>query len=363
MLQDNERIPSPQKPPGRIALFGSGETSASGRRVYDWLLSQLPLPIRVAILETPAGFQPNSAIVAGKVGDFLRHHLQNYGPQITVVPARQKGTPFSTNDDTVITPVLSVSVIFLGPGSPTYAVNQLQDSLAWHTVLACHRQGATLVLASAATIASSAQALPVYEIYKAGEDLHWRPGLDLFRPYGLSLVFISHWNNKEGGAELDTSRCYMGQARFEKLLGMLPPDTTIVGIDEHTALVIDMHAKDCHIMGRGTVTLLRNGDEKHHSRGHTFPITELGPFQEVEPQSGIPPDIWQRVLSTRAEPAARAPEQLPDEILALVQSRENARTLGNWPLADTLRQQIFALGWQVNDTPHGPKLLPKDDRE
>ena len=107
--------------PGLVVLFGSGETSASGRRVFDWLLGQMPQPICVAILETPAGFQPNTALVAGKVGDFLHQHLQNYQTQITVVPARRLGTPFSPDNPEVVAPVLPANVIFLGAGSPTYA--------------------------------------------------------------------------------------------------------------------------------------------------------------------------------------------------------------------------------------------------
>ena len=83
------------------------------------------------------------------------------------------------------------------------------------------------------------RSLPVYEIYKVGEELHWIEGLDLFNFYGLKLVFIPHWNNNEGGAELDTSRCFMGQERFMRLIEMLPDEVTIVGLDEKTALIID----------------------------------------------------------------------------------------------------------------------------
>ena len=158
---DAEGILSLPKTPGLVALFGSGETSASGRKVYDWILSSLSQPVRVVILETPAGFQPNSAQVAQKIGDFLRHHLQNYQPDVDIVPARRRESPFSTDDENIVSPVLSSTMIFVGPGSPTYTVRHLQDSLAWHTILACHRQGATLVLASAATIAAGGKTLPV----------------------------------------------------------------------------------------------------------------------------------------------------------------------------------------------------------
>ncbi|MBC7262241.1 MAG: cysteinyl-tRNA synthetase, partial [Chloroflexi bacterium] len=83
---------------GLVILFSSGETSASGRRVYDWLFRRLSPPIRVAVLETPAGFQPNTALVAQKVADFLRHRLQNYQPRVMVIPARKRDTPFSPDD-------------------------------------------------------------------------------------------------------------------------------------------------------------------------------------------------------------------------------------------------------------------------
>ena len=76
-------------------LFGSGETSASGQKAFDWLFRHVERPLRVAVLETPAGFELNSDRVAGRIGDFLCDRLQNYRPEVTLVPARQRGTPFS----------------------------------------------------------------------------------------------------------------------------------------------------------------------------------------------------------------------------------------------------------------------------
>jgi len=341
--------------PGLVALFGSGETSASGRKIHDWLLDRLSQPIQVAVLETPAGFEPNSAQVAAHVADFFRHHLKNYRPQVTVVPARKRGTPFSPDDPAVVAPLLEANVVFMGPGSPTYAVRQLRDSLAWHTLVARHRLGAAVVVASAGLIAASARALPVYEIYKVGEDPHWHDGLDFFGPYDLSLVFVSHWNNREGGADLDTSRCFMGEARFEQLLALLPTDVTVVGIDEHTALVVDLEAETCRVMGRSGVTLLRGGGEERFAQGQAFPVSELGPFQRPEPQAGIPSEVWERVLAARRDEVAPAPSS---DVLALVEEREAARTRRDWVKADALRKRIAALGWRVIDTPTGPSLQP-----
>jgi len=342
---------------GPVVLFGSGETSASGRRVLDWLFRRLPSPVRVSVLETPAGFELNSAQVAGRVADFLRQRLQNYHPQVTVIPARKRGTPFSPDDPGITAPLLQADVIFAGPGSPTYAVRQLQNSLAWHLLVARHRLGATIVLASAMTVAVSAHALPVYEIYKVGEDLHWRRGLDLFGPYGLSLVFIPHWNNAEGGAELDTSRCFMGRSRFEQLKAMLPPEATVIGVDEHTALIMDLEAGACRVMGRGGITLLRADEEVRIKQGQKVALTELGPFHMPEPQAGLPLEVWERAQAAHSE-ALSAPEP-PPEVLTLVEEREAARARRDWPLADALREQLAAMGWRVLDTPDGPRLEPK----
>ena len=197
---------------GIVVLFGSGETSASGQKAFDWLFRHLTQPLRVAVLETPAGFELNSDRVAGRIGDFLCDRLQNYRPEVILVPARQRGTPYSPDSPEIVAPLLSSNVLFLGPGSPTYAVRQLRDSLAWHTLQARHRWGLPWHWPSAATLAVGCLALPVYEIYKVGEDLHWKPGLDLFGPFGLPLVILPHWNNNDGGDELDTSRCFMGRA-------------------------------------------------------------------------------------------------------------------------------------------------------
>lgn len=350
-------------PPGLIALFGSGETSASGRKVYDWVFSRLAQPVEMALLETPAGFQPNSAIVAGKVATFIQEHLQNYQPRVSVVPARRRGGPFSTDDPSLLAPMLAAHAIFLGPGSPTYAVRQLEGSAAWEILRAAHRQGAALLLASAATIAGGAFCLPVYEIYKSGDDLHWRRGLDLLGAYGLHPVFVPHWDNSEGGAELDTSRCFMGMERFARLLRMLPEGSVVTGIDEHTALVLDLEAGQFRVLGRGGVTVLRAGSEEQYRSGRgPFPMELLGGFR-LPAAAEFSADAWAALRAARWTPPVDAGP--PAEVTALLTAREEARTRRDWPQADSLRDRLTGLGWRVMDTPSGPvpEPLPNEGRD
>lgn len=340
--------------PGPIALFGSGETAPGGQRIFDFLFQLTEIGPKVSILETPAGFELNSPDVAGSVGDFISHRLQNYKPSIQVIPARKKGTPNSPDEPDIVRPILDADLIFMGPGSPSYAVRQLRDTLAWEYLLARHRLGAGLAFSSATTVAVSCSALPVYEIYKVGEDLHWLPGLDFFGHYGLELVFIPHWNNQDGGEGLDTSRCYMGKSRFAELVDLLPPGQTVIGIDENTGLVIDFQAGCLHAVGQGSVTILRGGGEQRIQAGNGMDLSELGEFKLCDPLAGISSDNWQAALQAQAQlAAAEAPDE---EVVKLAQEREIARENQNWELADQLRGQIEELGWSIQDNPDGYQL-------
>lgn len=343
--------------PGKVVLFGSGEISASGQKVFDHLFRSLPLPIHISILETPAGFELNSRWVAGQVEEFLLKRLRNYAPYVEVISARKRNTAFSPDDPALISPLLRSNVIYMGAGSPTYAVRQLQDSLAWHTLVARHRFGSALVFASASTLAAGAHTLPVYEIYKVGEDLHWTPGLDLFGPYGLSLVFLPHWDNKDGGASLDTSRCFMGLARFVQLLEMLPGPVTLVGIEEHTGVLFDFEQGICQSLGRGALIVIKDGEERRYDKGKPCPLQELGPFHEPLMSEGIPPNIWKAVQSS--EEGRNKPKSPPPsaDVRQLVAARELAREGRDWDAADRLRDEIRQLGWGVQDTAEGPQLF------
>ena len=340
---------------GQIAFLGSGETSLAGGRIFETLVRNLPPSPNIAILETPAGFELNADLVAGRVAEFLEKRLQNYKPNIVTVPARKRETEFSPENPEIIQPLLAADMIFLGPGSPTYAVRQLKDSLAWDILRARHRLGTTLVFASAATIAAGAWALPVYEIFKVGEDVHKKTGLDLFAEFGLTLNFIPHWNNAEGGADLDTSRCFIGLDRFNEWCDSLPPDTTTLGLDEHTGLILDFQEMTCQVSGVSSVSLVRECDPEIYATGSTFSLNELGEFKLPNPlESGIPVEVWEMVQDANQPANGDMP---PAEALSLLEARQQARADKNWAESDRLRDEIASLGWQVQDTPEGQKLV------
>jgi hypothetical protein len=340
---------------GRIAFLGSGETSLAGGRIFETLARLISDPLRVAILETPAGFELNASLVANRVADFLKTRLQNYKPSIDLIPARKLGTEFSPDNPEILKPLLQANLIFMGPGSPTYTVRQLQGTLAWEIIRARHRLGATLVFASAATISVGAWALPVYEIYKVGEDVHAKEGLNFFSDFGMDISFVPHWNNAEGGIDLDTSRCFMGLERFEQWHQLLPAENIIVGLDEHSGIIMDCDKGVCDVHGVSSVTVMKNKSMQIYpaGTGASFSLSELGSCAVPVPlERGICPEVWEMVSKISS-----GEEKPSDDILNLLEQRKQVRANKDFTESDRLRDQIAALGWTVQDSKDGQKLI------
>src|SRR5215510_5557962 len=95
---------------GQIAFLGSGETSLAGGRIFEALARQIKDPLRIALMETPAGFELNSTQVVGRVGDFMKNRLQNYRPVVDVIPARKKNSTYSPDDLEIIKPLLYANI-------------------------------------------------------------------------------------------------------------------------------------------------------------------------------------------------------------------------------------------------------------
>lgn len=336
---------------GRIAFLGSGETSLAGGRIFETLARLIPSPVRVAILETPAGFELNASLVAGRVKDFLATRLQNYKPIIDLIPARKKGTEFSPDNPEILKPLLQANMIFMGPGSPSYVVRQLKGTLAWDIIRARHRQGATLIFSSAATISVGQWVLPVYEVYKVGEDVHVKGGLGIFSDFGMHVSFVPHWNNAEGGVDLDTSRCFIGMERFDQWRALTPAENIIVGLDEHSGIILDFEKNICEVQGVSSVTVMKSSGSEIYPSGASFPLSDLGELK-LSANETIRPEVW-AMLAAVQTPTEESPS---DEVLALLEQRKQVRAGKDFAASDRLRDEIAALGWKVKDSKEGQQV-------
>ncbi len=65
---------------------------------------------------------------------------------------------------------------------------------------------------------------------------------------------------------------------------------------------------------------------------------------------------FDKVLGVRLSEWQPAEEVVPDEIAALIRQRQQAHAEKQWGDADTLRDQIAAAGYEIEDTPQGPRV-------
>ena len=250
--------------------MGSGELTATMVEVHKEMLMRLGSDTKAVFLDTPAGFQLNADQLSQKAVEYFR---VNVGHSLAVASFKSKDVPASQAEQTFRL-LKQADYLLVGPGSPTYALRQWQGTPIPEILRQRIESGACLVAASAAALTIGRFTLPVYEIYKVGQELHWVEGLDIMSHFGLNTVVVPHWNNAEGGTH-DTSVCFMGEIRFKTLESMLPEDVSILGVDEHTACIIDLDREEVSIKGIGTVMLRYRGFERIFLRGERFPLSEL----------------------------------------------------------------------------------------
>jgi peptidase E len=251
--------------------MGSGELTATMVEVHKELLAGLADSPRAVFLDTPAGFQLNVDEISQRAVDYFRIHVQQ-PMSIASFKSKETSTPYETEQAFHI--LRNADFVMIGPGSPTYAVHQWHKTPIPEILMRRIEDGGCLVAASAAALTVGRFTLPVYEIYKVGDELHWIEGINILGHFGFNLVVIPHWNNAEGGTH-DTRFCYMGEPRFTKLASLLPEDVGIFGLDEHTACLMDLEKEEAVIKGIGREIIRRRGAEMIFDKGDRFSLEVL----------------------------------------------------------------------------------------
>ena len=373
---------------GRLIIMGSGETGP-GLVATHRAGIQAARAERVVVIDTPFGFQENAAQLSEKLVTFFQTSLN--------VPADVAGLRSRDADvadrERALDAIRRAKYVFAGPGSPSYALEvwaAMDMSAALHRVIS---GGGTVTFASAAALTLGRTTIPVYEIYKVGAPPFWLDGLDLMTELGLPCSVVPHWNNAEGGNH-DTSRCYIGERRLGRLRDELR--VGLLGVDEHTAAVLDFGEGTLAAVGRGGVTL-RGDDDWVIPCGSTVELgavaihlgapeapealpappepEEVGFAQAM--RSGDADGLLIALLETEEraqdDPAARAalrsmlvqlvsaaeigladPRTLISGFVdVIVELRRQARDGGDYATADQIRSDLERLGIEVRDTRTG----------
>ncbi|HSO03252.1 MAG TPA: hypothetical protein VLQ92_02135 [Candidatus Limnocylindrales bacterium] len=380
----------------RLVIMGSGETTTGMLGVHREVFSGLPDPTDARLMDSPFAFQENADELVEKINQYFTESLGH--------PLRRVTLPASADALTVeraLADIRAADWVFAGPGSPSYARRcwegtGVPEVLAG--VVAPGRSG-SLVFASAAVVTLGDWALPVYEIYKVGEDPRWEPGIGLMsRILGWRCAVIPHYDNREGGTH-DTRFCYVGGRRLGQIEADLG-DGFILGVDEHTALVLDLDERTAWVAGRSAVTVRVAGVEDVVPNGARLPIAELedriaalgagaavgraaessgdaegaaGPDphanHEADPDSA---DLARVILAALPDSAAseraavvalvhqaEAASATHDRELAgravqaLVDLRSDSRAAGDWAASDRLRDVLAGVGVEVRDSREG----------
>jgi hypothetical protein len=258
-----------------LVVMGSGETAPTMVKIHREVIGLSAAATGggpAVVLDTPFGFQMNADDLVAKTQAYF---ADSVGTPVEVVRWRRADAPV-VEAETALALLHRASWAFAGPGSPTYALRHWAGTAVPEALLDVTGRGGTLVFGSAAACTLGTHAIPVYEIYKVGEEPRWEPGLDLLgRLTGIEAVVVPHYDNAEGGGH-DTRFCYLGEQRLALLEAELPDDVGVLGVDEHTALVVDLTARTARVAGNGLVTVRRRGRSRTFGAGTVLGLDALG---------------------------------------------------------------------------------------
>jgi len=257
--------------PRLLTIMGSGETAPTMMKPHRDLIARLPGTPNAVVLDTPYGFQENAPELAGRAVEYFR---KSVGHPIEVAGLTRLHDEDPLTVEQGLDRIRRADYLFAGPGSPTYALRQWAGTAVPDIVRAKMRTGGAVTFASAAALTLGRYTVPVYEIYKVGEEPYWLDGLDVLGEIGLNVAVIPHYDNAEGGHH-DTRFCYLGERRLRLLEERLPEDAHVIGVDEHTGVVLDIDANTATVIGNGTVTVRVRGESAVHRSGSVISIDQL----------------------------------------------------------------------------------------
>jgi hypothetical protein len=355
---------------GVLALLGSGETAPGMTKIHRELLGPI-VDLEAVNLDSAYGFQLNVPQMSEKLEEYFATSL-NVKLRTLHFPSYERATDL----ERVLfkEQVRHANYVFAGPGSPTYALAQWEPLHFGDDLLSILDKGGTLCISSAASLTLGAFTAPIYEIYKVGEQhFRWHEGLNLLGALGLNCVVIPHFDNNEGG-NYDTRFCYLGEPRLLELESQLPADVATLGVDEHTAVILDFANETLRVRGRSNGYWRINGETLVLKKGTTVDLSELRTGSVVPRPVGPTPARATNLPSDLAEAAAAGGDKGLEALARLVQmastggegfidpsslvegilnARVTARAQGQYDLADELREVIVKAGIDVQDTPSG----------
>lgn len=257
---------------GLLVILGSGETAPTMVEMHRSTLAAAG-PGPALVLDSSYGFQENVDTITQKAVNYFAESVGR-----TMTPVRWRTRLDGLDLDRVLATVRSARAVYAGPGSPSYTVRVWGDSGFTEAVHALVTAGGTATFSSAAAIALGTVAMPTHEIYRGGADPFWLPGTGVLASLtGINAALIPHYDLAPKNGSHDTRCCYIGERRMRQLELQLPADTHLIGIDEHTALILDLESQTARVFGRGGVTVRVDNTSEVLPSGTQVPLATLNP--------------------------------------------------------------------------------------
>jgi cyanophycinase len=232
---------------GAIALVGSGEYTTAMAETDRTLLETLGGSARgrVALIPAASGLEPGQPERWNAMG---AAHFGALGALVAPLPLLGRD---DASAPAIVTELARANFYYFSGGNPEHLTEALDGTPAWEVIRARAAEGAVVAGCSAGAMMLGGYVFRV-RLVRSGHPPRWRPGLGL----APGLAVLPHF---------DRTRQFLSAEQFRAALAAAPPDATVVGIDEDTALV-RLPAQGgapqrWRVLGRQTVTVFDGAGE------------------------------------------------------------------------------------------------------
>lgn len=212
---------TPSAAPGAIALVGSGEFLPVMDETDRWLLDRVggAAQARVVVLPTASGLEePASPARWMRMGV---DHFTRLGAQVDAVPILDHR---AAHDPRLVGRLEDADFYYFSGGNPQHLIDSMIGTPAWEVILRRHAAGASLAGCSAGAMAICGGTVSRLRVVREGAPVEWVSALGLLP----LLVVMPHF---------DRMVTYVGREALDHVLHSVPGGSTLLGIDEDTALV------------------------------------------------------------------------------------------------------------------------------
>lgn len=233
---------------GTLALVGSGEFLATMCPIDALLLARTSSssPPRVTIIPTASA--PDGPAVMARWADQGRAHFAALGAR---VDAALIATRADADDPSIAQNIATSDIVYLSGGKPGFLLETLQDTRAWDAALHVYTRGGVLAGCSAGAMILGAKLLAPR--LRLGWPWVFKDALNLID----NTLILPHYDALPSPLSAIVRRS-------------LPRSLTLLGIDEHTALISD--GDEWLVLGRSGVEITHAQQPRRYCVGDRLRI-------------------------------------------------------------------------------------------